>query len=308
MKKPGGRSVLAGMVVALLVVLPSPGVGAAPGAAPDADPLQISHDSGDRVAGSFARGASTVVFEGNRTSAVSASVSIVVNNKKVTASRDLKSGTAYWSGGGATMLPDDREVLVALVAALDLHWIEPTSGQQDTLGSHRDLVLRLTMLLAEAPLGLRLDPQVVPRPGERKLDRTFEMTGLAAAEESCLADVIATTEAGSDDRRDAVIQCQESNEDGILYFGSCSTTGRWICHDADGHCFLCEVVNSGPASSECLGECGPGCNGLNIYTYDCGDHDQCGRVHGGSLNPWDAECGDEYFEADDDFAWGWPNC
>lgn len=57
-----------------------------------------------------------------------------------------------------------------------------------------------------------------------------------------------------------------------------------------------------------MGECGPGCNGLNIYTYDCGDHDRCGRVHGGSTNPWDSECGDEYFEADDDFIWGWPNC
>jgi hypothetical protein len=52
----------------------------------------------------------------------------------------------------------------------------------------------------------------------------------------------------------------------------------------------------------------PTVNGLNIYTYDCGDHDRCGRVHGGSLNPWDAECGDDYWEADDDFLWGWPNC
>ena len=57
-----------------------------------------------------------------------------------------------------------------------------------------------------------------------------------------------------------------------------------------------------------MGECGSGCDGLNIFTYDCGDHDRCGRVHGGSANPWDAECGDEYWEADDDFLWGYPNC
>lgn len=311
MNRPGGRSLLAGMVIALLVLAPTPGVGAsedALAAAPVTDELLISQDSGELVTGSFARGAGTVTFEGHRTSAVSASVVIVVNSKKVIADRDLRSGTASWSGAGATLLPDDRDALVALVKALDGRWIEPTRDTQETLGGHRDLVLRVSMLLAEAPLGLALDPQVAPRPGERKLDRTFELTGVAPTEESCLADVIATTAAGSAERRDALIQCQQSNEDGILYFGSCGTGGRTICHDADSHCFLCEIVNSGPASSGCLGECGPGCDGLNIYTYDCGDHDQCGRVHGGSLNPWDAECGDEYFEADDDFLWGWPNC
>jgi hypothetical protein len=309
MKKPVGPTLLAGLVIALLVLAPTPGSGAT-GAAPPpvADQLQIEHDSKDRVTGGFARGASTVAFEGHRGNAVSASVSIVVNGKRVTASRDLKSGTGTWSGAGATLLPEDRDVLVALVKALDQRWLEPTRDTQGTLGGHRDLVLRVTMLLAEAPLGLRLDPQGVPRPGERTLDRTIEMTGVAPAEESCLADVIATTEAGSDERRDAVILCQQSNEDGILYFGSCATAGRTICHDADSHCFLCETISSGPGSSGCLGECGPDCDGLNIYTYDCGDHDRCGRVHGGSLNPWDAECGDEYWEADDDFLWGWPNC
>ncbi len=40
-----------------------------------------------------------------------------------------------------------------------------------------------------------------------------------------------------------------------------------------------------------MGRCGPGCTALNTWTYDCGDHDRCGRVHGGSTNPWDSECG-----------------
>jgi len=164
------------------------------------------------------------------------------------------------------------------------------------------------MLVSEAPLGVNLEPQQVPRPGERRLDKKFAMTGAAPAVESCLADVTATTTAATAERIAAVAACQQSNEDGILYFGDCSTYGRWLCHDADSHCFLCETISAGPSSSECMGECGSGCNGLNIYTYDCGDHDRCGRVHGGSTNPWDAECGDEYFEADDDFLWGWPNC
>ena len=313
MRRPRG-SLFTGIILTAFVVAQAYGVStasAAPAdraqAAPVADELQITHDSADRVQGSFSRGASTVTFDGRRTSAVSASTVLTVNDKKVTATRDLKSGTATWTGGGATILPDDREALVSLVSALDRSWVEPTRDRKESLGGHRDLVVRLAMLVAEAPLGVRLDPQAAPRPGERTLDKKFTMTG-APAVESCLTDVIATTTAGTTDRRDAVIACQENNEDGILYFGDCQTFGRTICHDADGHCFLCETVNAGPASSECMGECGPGCNGLNIYTYDCGDHDQCGRVHGGSLNPWDAECGDEYFEADDDFLWGWPNC
>ncbi|HET8642854.1 MAG TPA: hypothetical protein VFM37_13020 [Pseudonocardiaceae bacterium] len=310
MKKPGGRSLLAGLAISLLIMAPTPGVAATDGAlaaAPVADELQIAQDSADRVTGSFARGASIVSFDGQRTSAVSATASIVVNGKAVTAARDLRSGTASWSGGGAALQPDDRDALVALVKALDTHWLEPTRDQQGTLGGHRDLVLRMTMLLAEAPLGLALEPQVAPRPGERTLEKKVDLTGASPAEESCLADVVATTAAGSAERREAIILCQESNEDGIWYF-PCNTAYRTVCHDADSHCFLCESLLTGTGSSGCMGECGPGCDGLNIYTYDCADHDQCGRVHGGSLNPWDSECGDEYWEADDDFLWGWPNC
>src|SRR5215207_8573868 len=201
MKKPGGRSLLAGLAISLLIMAPTPGIAATDGAlttASAADELQIAQDSADRVTGSFARGASIVSFEGQRTSAVSATASIVVNGKAVTAARDLRSGTATWSGAGAALLPDDRDALVAMVKALDTQWLEPTREQQGTLGGHRDLVLRMTMLLAEAPLGLALEPQVAPRPGERTLDKKFEMTGAGPAEESCLADVIATTSADSD--------------------------------------------------------------------------------------------------------------
>ena len=30
------------------------------------------------------------------------------------------------------------------------------------------------------------------------------------------------------------------------------------------------------------------------------------QEHGGAFNPWDPECGDEYFDADDDFLWAHP--
>lgn len=58
----------------------------------------------------------------------------------------------------------------------------------------------------------------------------------------------------------------------------------------------------------CLGRCGSGCPGIftiaSAWTKDCLDHDQCGRVLGGSTNPFDRNCGDEYGQAADDFLFG----
>lgn len=58
----------------------------------------------------------------------------------------------------------------------------------------------------------------------------------------------------------------------------------------------------------CLGRCGSGCPGVftlaSAWTKDCLDHDQCGRVLGGSTNPFDRNCGDEYAQAADDFLFG----
>jgi len=58
----------------------------------------------------------------------------------------------------------------------------------------------------------------------------------------------------------------------------------------------------------CLGRCGSGCGSwfslASAWTKDCLDHDQCGRDLGGSTDPNDSNCGDEYTEAADDFLFG----
>ncbi len=60
--------------------------------------------------------------------------------------------------------------------------------------------------------------------------------------------------------------------------------------------------------NRCLGRCGSGCPGIftlaSAWTKDCLDHDQCGRVLGGSTNPFDSNCGDEYAQAADDYLFG----
>lgn len=271
------------------------------------------------LAGSYTRGMGAITFASTNVSPVATDAWLTVNGHRVAISRDLGTGEARWSAAGLTLVPEDREVVRALDATLRARWTAPALEAKRALPQHQDLLFRLVMLLAEAPVGVALTAQDVPRPTETTGDKAVPLapamtlsqagaTGEVGTTASCIRDVTAVTAPGSPEQALALEACQGSDEDGIWYFANCNSYNRTTVHDANGHCILWESIYSGPASSECLGECGPGCGGLNIYTYDCGDHDRCGRVHGGSLNPWDAECGDEYFEADDDFIWGWPNC
>lgn len=306
--------VMSGVVVALALAMPS-GAVAAPGGNGSVQ-LKVSVDTGTQLRASFETSATTAAIEAHKAGPTRDVVAVTVGATTFTADRDLATGKASWGADGAGVTARDRVVMSQLLSATDT-WrqggVDRSTGATKQAGGLKDLTTRLLMLAAEAPEGVAIGTQVVDRPSERRLEKTLADVQVVAdasatKADSCAADVVATTTADSAERVAALAACQQANEDGILYFGSCATTTRWLMHDAGSHCMVGESINAGPRSSECMGECGPGCAGLNIYTYDCGDHDRCGRVHGGSTNPWDSECGDEYFEADDDFIWGWPNC
>lgn len=58
---------------------------------------------------------------------------------------------------------------------------------------------------------------------------------------------------------------------------------------------------------ECMGRCGGGCGSwwkASSWTKDCMDHDQCGAANNSSGGTFDSNCGDEFDEAADDWAWG----
>ena len=292
--------------------------------------LRVAADTGPhRVAGAYSRGPGFVEFTGEVTSPVTSSAHVLVNGKAFTLTRDVATGVATWGGRGQALLPDDRAVMRGFLQRLQHEWVRPARAEREPLEPHRDLVARLAMLLAEAPLGLAIEHQRVDRPPSRAEDtdgvpaRTAlgPEAGVAGATLSseeiahrCITDIAPAVAhrsgksvMSSEVAAIAAAYCQVADDNGIWYF-NCQTRHRTLCHDTRGHCWLCESIHSGPGSRDCVGECGPGCNGLNIYTYDCGDHDRCARVHGGAWNPWDADCGDEYWDADDDFIWGWPNC
>ncbi len=78
-----------------------------------------------------------------------------------------------------------------------------------------------------------------------------------------------------------------------------------VYDDASGRQYRDRKLVNG---NRCLGRCGSGCPGTftiaSAWTKDCLDHDQCGRELGGSSNPFDSNCGDEYFQAADDYLFG----
>ncbi|WP_433131349.1 hypothetical protein ACQPWW_10095 [Micromonospora sp. CA-240977] len=287
---------------------------AAPGSAPAAaaaslQPLstndfRATESSADRDSGTFARSATMIEFSAEAKSAVAAEVSLSVAGKKFTASKDISKGVANWSGGGASLQPDERTALGAFAKSLESSWVKPANAAKTPVSLHRDLTIRLAMLVAEAPVGTKIGNLEVPRPVERYGQPKVPDMKLAA--ESCVKEGTSVTAPNSAARSAVLAACQQSNEDGILYTGC--NENAWVVHDADSHCFLGESIYVGPASYDCMGKCGGGCFIITGYTYDCADHDRCGREHGGSTNPWDAECGDEYFEADDDFLYSSNQC
>ncbi len=297
-----------GLVVGAALLLGTPAAGPA-SAAPLARPLasndfRVTATSPTQDAGTFARSATLIEFSAAAETAVSAKVSLTVGGKRFTATKDIAKGTAQWSGGGVSLQPEEGLAVGAFASALESAWVEPASLTKAPISLHRDLTIRLAMLLAEAPLGTKIGTLDVPRPAERYGKR--ELPAGAEAVKSCIKEGAFATVANSPERVAVMAACQQSNEDGILYTG-CNETA-WVVHDADSHCFLGESIYVGPASYDCMGKCGGGCFVITGYTYDCADHDQCGRVHGGSTNPWDSECGDEYWEADDDFLWSTNQC
>jgi hypothetical protein len=232
--------------------------------------LIISNRTTELIEGSFGNKGSLISFSGWLEGGQRARVSLKVNDVVLEATYDAGTGTLYLGGHDAALTVEDKEALVAFS-----HVLEQSLGTAS--GLHERLLYARVLHWAEAPVGLPLTARTLRVPPVRQGEKG------------------STT-------KDLLESCQRSDQDGFLLFPSCSTGNRLLSHDATTHCFLAEAVRSGPGSDDCLGRCGPGCGcGWNRYTYDCGDHDRCCRVHGSCLNPRDASCGDEWWEAADDF-------
>lgn len=274
---------LLGLCTVATALLLTPGAAQAKGTPAGGEPgakqaLEIAQQSASELSGHFEHAGSIVFFTSHREASGATSARVEIGPLVLEATREPVHGDVTWTGHGDSLILPDREALTALA-------IELNQGlfARNDLPAHEDFFHRLVNYWAEAPLGLALEERTVVRP-----EATIGRPGPR--------------------QEGAPEGCYFADNNGITYF-SCSYNNKVVCHDQNGggHCWLCQSVLAG-CGGECLGECGPGCYGLNIVTWDCGDHDQCCRQHGGCTNPFDSECGDEYFEAADDFLDGTPNC
>jgi hypothetical protein len=286
-------TVLASLALTSMGLVVASPVGAAPPVPGDQLTVQEAAGSTDITYGhsrTFIAASATTEVASRR------NATIDVNGKTFTLKVDKKTNTVTWGGGGRTLDPADAGALKSMAEGLHRQYL--TRGKVSALAPDTELLIRFTMLLAEAPAGVKLKDYVVDAPVITELPASEVLaTEPAVAEGKCSAGKGTAAAAGE---MAIAAACQRGDEDGIQYM-ACTRANRSLSHDSAGHCFLTESINSGPGSSGSLGECGSGVTGIGTYTYDCGDHDRCGRAHGGSFNPWDSECGDEYFEADDDF-------
>lgn len=290
------------------------------------------------LTGAFSYVGSFVTFTSELTGPGAASLSLDVNGVRLESKIDMATGSASWSGGGHALFSAERDALVAFSYELERQFV----SSRDHLLAHEHLLHRSVLLWAEAPLGEPLlaykvaapeeimDWLIPPSdPGVPTVEDCLEQEASTSTAESStaesdpLTDLLGETNTapvdnvtdsdGSSDSGGTTVAgaCQRADDDGIRYWG-CNAQVTSLDHDAK-HCFLTQTSkNVGPCTNKCKGRCGPGCGstgaGHGTYARDCGEHDQCCRIHGGCANPWDSECGDEYFDADDDFMFGRVNC
>jgi hypothetical protein len=290
--------VMLGAGIGLIIATAAPGtLQAQPLGAPPADgDLVITSRDQNKVVGRYAVAGSLVNYDARRTGTDSADLTLRVNGVRLTATVDFAAHSGSWRGDGQILGSGGKSALAGMERAL-ARQIKPKISP---VGPHEALLYRAVTYWSEAPAGFALIGDSVN--GVTESDKAKPIPAgetVRRPGDKCLDPVTGELSAAA---------CQQSNEDGILYTG-CSGSA-WACHDANDHCFTCASETIGKAAN-CQGRCGAGCcvpDGLGIYTYDCLDHDTCCRYHGGCVNPWDGECGDEYGEADDDFFWAYDNC
>jgi hypothetical protein len=245
--------------------------------------------------------------------AVSATVSIdgLVTRLEAVVAADRQS--VVWTGNGGSLTKASRDAIRRLLLAL-----EPML-QNHALLPHQEWAFRLTNLWSEVPLYL---PLAKPRTVRASRDNR-SISGLSEPtvqpQESAVIQEFEDLNAAA---ATCGSGCNVSGGDGKTYLrGSCTDCGCALGtystkHDACvagiGHCYNSFSVQGGCSRTKnCAGRCGPGCGltGGGPYTKDCLEHDHCvAHDSAAACCANDPKCGDEFFEAEDDFLFAVFNC
>ncbi len=241
---------------------PDPGTGSG---------LQIETLDGTTIRGTFVHAGSVVEFASESTDQQRATLHLDVNGAQLDVILDLATQTFIDDGHATAIFEDDIAVLLALRDALATEHPEIAGTLQGTL------LARHTDRVAEAPAGIVLARQEISmRPVSPPRVRDPKLLGADA--DGCGGDG-ATCLPGTNGWDYAVYDPGDN--------GTC--VWQWAQY--------------GENQSQCSGRCGAGCNHWfdDDYTWDCFDHDRCVDSYGGSTMSGNANCGDEFWDAADDY-------
>jgi hypothetical protein len=234
---------------------------------PDGQSLEIAADD-TTISGTLVYAGSVVGFHSESLDQQRAALRLDVNGAVLEVTLDLAAQTYADDGHLNALDPEDVAALLALRDAV----AEARPDLLETLQGK--LLVRHADRMAEAPVGLTLGKHQV--------------------------DMAATVASRFEDRADA---------DGCGGDGSTCLWGTngwdYAVYDPgnDGTC-VWRWAQYGEDQANCSGRCGAGCNHWfdDDYTWDCFDHDRCVEHYGGSTMSGNANCGDEFWDAADDYA------
>jgi hypothetical protein len=152
-------TVLASLALTSMGLVVASPVGAAPPVPGDQLTVQEAAGSTDITYGhsrTFIAASATTEVASRR------NATIDVNGKTFTLKVDKKTDTVTWGGGGRTLDPADAGALKSMAEGLHRQYL--TRGKVSALAPDTELLIRFTMLLAEAPAGVKLKDYVVDAP------------------------------------------------------------------------------------------------------------------------------------------------
>ena len=233
---------------------------------PDGSALEVTVADDSAIVGSFVHGGSLIEFRSEAAGPSRATLHLDVNGAPIDVVLDLGAQTFSSDGYGHGMFEDDVAALAALRDAFADAYPELVL---DTL--HGKLLARHADWLAGAPEGLTL----------ARLD--VDMTAVAPK--------VAKADADGCGGDGATCFPGTNGWDYAVYDPGSDGTCQWTWE------------NYGENAPNCQGRCGDGCNHWfdDDYTWDCLDHDICVKRYGGSELSGNSNCGDEFWDASDDY-------
>ena len=224
--------------------------------------LEFTRDDGSVIEGSFAAAGSIITFESRLVTPEHATLRLDVNGAVLTVDADFSAGLVVMDGGLNALYDEDVAALLALRDTLSA----ARPGYIDAL--HGTLLVRYADRMADAPIGWTLDRHDVDL-NEEVVDRAATCGNDGT---TCLPGIGGTT----------------TSKDDVGNGGTCTTRSS---------------QKYGNQATSCQGRCGAGCNWTwdDDMMQDCLDHDKCVDFRGGSTGSGNANCGDEFWDADGDW-------